>query len=137
MEKCSLSGTVVNSVTGEPLDKVEVVLEDVEHSRRIAAAVTTSDSEGHFSMVGLDPGAFHLTGNRNGYLETAYGARRPESGGAVMRLEPGQSLPNLKLKLLPFGVIAGAVRVVVSSVSPGQMSSPPGAVCRRRGPPSS
>ena len=108
-EKCSLSGTVVNSVTGEPLNKVDLVLVPTERSNRIAA-VTTSDSEGRFTMVDLDPGSYHLTGKRNGYLDTAYGARRPEGDGTVLRLEAGQGLPELKLKLMPFGVIAGVVR---------------------------
>jgi hypothetical protein len=108
-EKCSLSGTVVSSVTGEPLNKVDLVLEPVERSSH-PQAVTTSDSEGRFAMVDLDPGIYRLTGKRNGYLDTRYGARRPEGDGTVLRLEAGQALPELKLKLMPFGVIAGVVR---------------------------
>ncbi len=61
-------------------------------------------------MVDLDPGSYHLMGKRNGYLDAAYGARRPEGDGTVLRLEAGQARPELKLKLMPLGVIAGVVR---------------------------
>jgi hypothetical protein len=61
-------------------------------------------------MVNIEPGSYHLNGTRNGYLETAYGARRASSDGAILRLEAGQSLTGLKLKLVPFGVIAGTIR---------------------------
>jgi protocatechuate 3,4-dioxygenase beta subunit len=108
-EKCVLSGTVVNSVTGEPLNKVELALEEVDRTNRLPA-VTTTDAEGRFSMVDLDPGAYHLTGKRPGFLETSYGARRAEGEGAVLRLEAGQPIADLKLKLIPYGVIAGTIR---------------------------
>jgi len=53
-EKCSLSGTVVDSVTGKGLGKVGLLLEPVESSGPVAAAET--DAEGRFSMVELAPG---------------------------------------------------------------------------------
>ena len=85
-EKCSLSGTVVNAITGEALGKVDLALEPTAARSRVSA-VTVTDAEGHFAMVDLEPGSYHLTGRRNGYLDTAYGARRPEGDGAVLRLE--------------------------------------------------
>jgi len=108
-EKCSLSGTVVNSITGEPLSKVDLALEPV-NGRTHVASVTVTDSEGRFAMIDLEPGSYHLTGKRNGYLDTAYGARRPEGTGTVLRLDAGQPLPDLSLKLVPFGVISGVIR---------------------------
>jgi len=53
-EKCTLSGTVVNYVTGEPLDKVEITAEG-SGPRGGSAGVTTSDAQGHFSLTNLDP----------------------------------------------------------------------------------
>jgi len=43
-EKCSLSGTVIDSVTGEPLNKVALRLEAI--NREAAAATTVSDAKG-------------------------------------------------------------------------------------------
>ena len=107
--KCSLSGTVVDSVTGEPLNKVDLRLEPLNREAT-HEAVTQSDGEGRFALVDLDPGSYHLTGSRNGYFEMSYGARRPDSDGSVMRLESGQSLNGISLKLTPSAVISGTVR---------------------------
>jgi Carboxypeptidase regulatory-like domain len=74
------------------------------------AAVTKSDAEGRFSLVDLDPGSYHLIAKRNGYLETPYGAHRSGGNGTILRLDPGQNLYHLQLKLAPAAVIAGTVR---------------------------
>ena len=108
-EKCSLSGTVVSSVTGEPLNKVELRLEPLDR-QATHVAVTKSDAEGHFALVEIDSGSYHLVGARNGYLEMPYGARKPDGEGSVLRLETGQSLNVLTFKLTPGAVIAGTVR---------------------------
>jgi hypothetical protein len=108
-EKCTLSGTVVNYVTGEPLDKVEITAEGAG-PRGGGAGVTTSDAQGHFSLTNLDPGQYHLKGKRNRFLDTSYGARRAESDGTPIVIESGQNIKDLKLKLIPLGVIAGTVR---------------------------
>ena len=108
-EKCSLSGTVVNSVTGEPLNKVDLRLEPLNR-QATPVAVTKSDAEGRFALVDLDPGSYRLIGNRNGYFEMSYGARRPDSDGSLVRLEKGQSLNGLNFKLTPSAVISGTVR---------------------------
>jgi len=108
-EKCSLSGTVVDSVTGEALNKVELRLEPLDR-QTTHVAVTKSDAEGRFALMDLDPGSYRLTGKRNGYLEMSYGAHRPGSDGSVVRLAAGQSLDGLNFKLMPSAVIAGTVR---------------------------
>jgi protocatechuate 3,4-dioxygenase beta subunit len=107
-DPCTISGTVVNSVTGEPLNKVDLALEGV--GSQFFRAASTTDASGRFTLVDVQPGSYHLTGRRNGYLETAYGARRPDSSGTTLRLDPGQTLADLKLKLMPYAVIAGTVR---------------------------
>ena len=108
-EKCSLSGTVVDFVTGEPLGKVELRLQPLD-VQATHVAVTTSDSQGRFAMVDLDPASYALSGKRNGYLEMSFGARRLHGDGSAIRLEPGEALGGLKLKLVPSAVIAGTVR---------------------------
>jgi hypothetical protein len=92
-EKCSLSGTVVNSITGELLSKVSLALVPLGGANRVAF-VTATDAEGRFSMVELEPGKYHLTAQRNGYLDTSYGARRPEGEGAILHLEPANRWPT-------------------------------------------
>jgi 5-hydroxyisourate hydrolase-like protein (transthyretin family) len=107
-EKCSLSGTVLDSVTGEPLNKVALRLEPI--GREATAATTISDAKGHFALVDLDSGAYRLRGTRGGYLEMVYGARRPGNGGTIVRLDAGQTPSDLNFKLTPAGAIAGTIR---------------------------
>ena len=47
-EKCSVSGTVVDSITGQPLGKVDLAL---VASERFQTAVTTTDAKGQFRVV--------------------------------------------------------------------------------------
>lgn len=108
-DKCTISGTVVDAVTGQPLNKTEIEVDGLG-SDSAATPFATSDGKGNFTIIDLPPGQYRLKGHRNGYLETWYGGRRAESKGTPIRLDPGQKLDGLKFKLLPFGVIAGTVR---------------------------
>ncbi|HEY4085882.1 MAG TPA: carboxypeptidase-like regulatory domain-containing protein [Bryobacteraceae bacterium] len=107
-EKATLSGTVVDSITGQPLDKVRVIA-DHRHSEEPGAS-TTTDSKGEFTLVDLDPGEYQLGAKRSGYLETYYGAKGPRDDGSPIILTASQSVEDLRMKLTPFGVIAGTVR---------------------------
>jgi hypothetical protein len=108
-EKCALAGTVVNSLTGEPLNKVQILAEPLGKPGAPAYG-TLSDANGNFKLVELDPGQYRVKGERNGYLPTSYSGRKADSTGAAVVVEPGQQLLDLKLKMPPFGVIAGTVR---------------------------
>ena len=107
--KCAVSGTVVDSATGQPLSKVSIQIEGLGDDIAVAP-FTTTDAKGSFTVVDLPPGQYRLKGRRNGYLETYYGARRAEGSGTPITLEAGQNLSGLTFKLMPFGVIAGTVR---------------------------
>lgn len=108
-EKCTLAGTVVNSLTGEPLNKAQILAEPLGKPGAPAYG-TLSDANGNFKLVELDPGQYRVRGERNGYLPTSYSGRRADSTGAAVVVAPGQQLLDLKLKMPPFGVIAGTVR---------------------------
>src|SRR5689334_24185838 len=99
-ERCSLSGTVVDSITGQGLAKVQVELLPVDRLTHHSATATT-DAEGRFSMVDVDPGAYRLMGNRARYLD----ARK-----VMLQLEAGQKVEGITHKLVPAAVIAGTVR---------------------------
>jgi hypothetical protein len=105
--QCVISGTVVNSITAEPLDKVDI---EAEPSGKGAPATAATDAQGHFTFSNLEPGQYRLKARRNRFLDTYYGARRAESTGIPIALEPGQTLKDITFKLHPFGVIAGTIR---------------------------
>ncbi len=108
-EKCTLSGTALDFVSGEPLAKAEITLEPIG-SRNGITAVTVSGDHGRFTLVDLDPGDYHLKGVRTGYAESEYGTKSTERSGAVIHLAAGQTLSNVTLRLIPGGVISGTVR---------------------------
>jgi protocatechuate 3,4-dioxygenase beta subunit len=108
-EKGSVSGTVVDSVTHRPLNKVHMSLEPLDR-KATHIAVTVSDAKGRFELLNVNPGTYRLRAKRNGYLEMAYRARRPNSDGALVKLEAGQFLDGVKFELTPAAVIAGTVR---------------------------
>jgi hypothetical protein len=83
---------VVDAITGQPLNKVEVQAEKTVSSDSSRVVFTMADSKGNFTLVDLRPGQYRLKGLRNGYLETYYGARRSETNGTLITLEAGQSL---------------------------------------------
>jgi len=107
-EKCVLAGTAVDSITGTPLAKVEIVAEHL--SGNDPGASTSTDAKGNFRMVEVDPGQYRLSAKRNGYLDTYYGARKSSARGSTITLTAGQQLEDLKVKLTPFGAITGSVR---------------------------
>jgi Carboxypeptidase regulatory-like domain len=105
---CTVSGVVVDSVTGQALAKAQVRLQRMPRDRSDAGTVT--NAAGKFSMAGLVPGQYRLYGLRNGYQPMYLGARRAGSGGTTLTLNDGQQLSGLKLALQPYAVIAGTVR---------------------------
>ncbi len=109
-EKCTISGTVVDALTHQPLNKVTMALDTsgADHYDPLATAET--DAKGNFTFAGLDPGHYFLGGSRNGYLYTYYGARRPGGGSRVtIALDAGQEAKDIALKLFPYSVVAGTV----------------------------
>ena len=107
-EKATISGIVVDSVTGETLSKVSLRLGPRDQVG--PASITTTDEEGRFALVGLDAGLYQLRGRRSGYLIGTYGARRPDAIGTFISLEAGQQLTDLTFELTPGGAIAGTIR---------------------------
>jgi len=105
--KCAIDGQVLSASSGEPVKRAYLTLRAVG-SRRSPLTVR-ADPSGRFSFSGLEPGNYRLVIERNGYVRTEYGARRPGRPGTLLNLEPGQSLHQLFVRLLSQSVIVGRV----------------------------
>ena len=95
--KYSLSGTVINSSTGEPISRALV---QVFSS---TSQTTFTDSSGRFEFGGLPPGATGFVARRPGFLS-------PEEVDPTPQLSTVTIGPNtapLLVKLIPTGVIFG------------------------------
>ena len=105
--KCAVAGIVARLDTGEPLKKAAVVLRSNENIERSAFAIT--DDQGHFEFDNVEPGSYRLDVSHNGYLNAAYGQKKPGDPGANLSLAPGQSMTDLIFKLLRSASITGYV----------------------------
>jgi hypothetical protein len=99
--KFSLSGTVVNSVTGEPIRRALVQM-----SGRTPEASVLTDFEGSFRFDGLTAGPAYLSVRKPGFFTEQELTNDPSPPVAV---EVGPSTSSAQLKLVPEGTISGKV----------------------------
>jgi hypothetical protein len=92
-----IAGTVVNSITGEPIPRATVSFSDVETRRTVATSATGKD--GHFALEGLPAGKYDFTAAKRGYLTASYDQHEAYSSAIVTG--EGQDTENLTFRLAP------------------------------------
>ncbi len=107
-DKCSIEGTVVNALTGEPLKKAQLHLRAIGQQDGVSYG-TTTDAAGHFLMDDVDPGRYSLSADRNGFVTQSYSPQGNTKRSTTLTLANGQKLKELVFKLTPQGVIAGRI----------------------------
>jgi hypothetical protein len=101
---CAADGSVVNSITREPVVRARVIFNGGGTSY-----TTTTDGSGRWAMTNVACGAGQLTVSRPGFL-TYNGAPR---GGGIFRgfsLSPGSPAHDLAIELTPQAVAWGKVQ---------------------------
>jgi hypothetical protein len=107
----TIAGKVVNSVTGEPVSRAQVVLRSTVSG---SVVTTTSDRDGKFSAKDLPPGDYSMFAGRPGFVEA-------RSGNRAITIARGQKFENLEIAMTPHAVIAG--RVLNSDGDPVQSAN--------------
>jgi hypothetical protein len=92
----SVSGTVVNSVTGEPIHRAAVEIFGANRA-------TLTDSSGHFEFGGLEKGRVFVSVTKPGFLNREI----PANGGISVEVTPDTT--PLLLRMEPAGIIVGRV----------------------------
>ncbi|MFN0106632.1 MAG: carboxypeptidase regulatory-like domain-containing protein [Bryobacteraceae bacterium] len=116
----TLEGRVLNSVTGEPVRRVNLVLRPFGAAGMVgftrsgpvtpaAPFAATTDAEGKFRLEKVEPGAYRLMAERQGFVRQEYGARRNSMMGTTITVAAGQELKDLTIKLTPQAVVKGRV----------------------------
>ena len=100
-----VAGTVVNSITAQPVSGAMVALLSIQDSSTFAA--TESGPDGHFEFVNLPAASFQLTASRRGYC-TGFFNQHQDYNSAVVTGE-GQDTASLLFKLAPEAVLSGTV----------------------------
>ncbi len=110
-DKCSIAGTVLNAVSGEPVKKAIItVLPSGVHRQNSPAQNVVTDAGGRFLVDNLDPGAYLVLAGRNGFVDQWYGAKvANQPSGTVLTLEPGAKRSDIDIRMLPQGTVSGRV----------------------------
>jgi len=95
----SLDGSVVNSITGNPLPHARVRLIAPESSGKNYGAITGDD--GRFMLGSIQPGKYTIHASLRGFLEPH---RHPD-----VECQPQSETHDIRLQLAPEGVIGGRV----------------------------
>ncbi|HML16515.1 MAG TPA: carboxypeptidase-like regulatory domain-containing protein, partial [Bryobacteraceae bacterium] len=102
-----ISGTVVDSASGDPVRKAIVTVTWQGTPRSWATAAT--DGSGNFRFEGLPAGKYDLRARKAGIGEAAYGANSARELGELITLGDGETLSGLKLRILHSASISGRV----------------------------
>ena len=97
-EKYSVSGTVINAATGEPIRKALVQLYGAQQR------TSFTDGDGHFQFEGIPAGQVSFNAQKPGYFGEQEMGRQ-----AKPPTEVGPKTDSVVLKLTPEGVITGKV----------------------------
>jgi hypothetical protein len=100
----SVSGRVINTVTGQPIAGTLVVLQGAEDGY-----VIDSDGDGRFRATDVVPGAYEARAEREGFTDLARGAVPSSKVRPKVTLQAGERREGLILKLIPMGAISGRV----------------------------
>jgi hypothetical protein len=106
-QQAAIEGIAVHSVTGQPLSGVHVRLVARSHDGVSNVYGAMSDSGGHFSITGMQPGAYTLMPEKTGFVHMATRAGAVLSNAVT--LKAGQRLTDFKLEMTPRAVISGRV----------------------------
>ncbi len=119
-DRCTIAGSVTHASTGEPLRKAAVTLRRVPDAGSISAAgfggppaslSAVTNSEGKYTLTGIEPGKYRLMVERSGFVPQQFGAKAGATGqpGTVLTLSAAQNMKDADFRLAPQGVIIGRV----------------------------
>jgi Carboxypeptidase regulatory-like domain len=101
----SISGVVVNANSGEGVRKASVVLAAKDQTKDMSYTADT-DGNGRFLIADVQPGEYSISAERQGFVIESEAEFAPQP---TFKVEAGQSLKDMKIKLLPLAAISGRV----------------------------
>jgi hypothetical protein len=100
----SVEGEVINDLTELPIPGARVVLSPNPSTR----FTTVCDSLGHFRFEGLQPDQYWVRAEKPGFMAPGDGPSRG-GGGIGVRLTAGQIPGEVRVRLIPIGIISGKI----------------------------
>ncbi|MBE0657610.1 MAG: carboxypeptidase regulatory-like domain-containing protein [Bryobacteraceae bacterium] len=113
----AIAGRVVEAVTGAPMARTTVRIND--YSGRSVVATTQTTAEGEFRFDGLARGKYSLYAENQAYGTQLFGTKlRGARYGSAVAVGPGLDSEHLVFQMIPGGVIKGVVRDADSDPTP-------------------
>ena len=69
----------------------------------------STDADGRWQIKTLPAGSYRVSVSKGGFVDIAYGQKRPFEGGKVLDLAEGQTIEKVDVSLPRAGVITGQV----------------------------
>jgi hypothetical protein len=117
--KASIEGFVVRAETNESISRARITVSRTAGAggapiqQPLTAAMSvpavTTDGQGRFLVKDLEPGAYTVTAQRNGFARQVYGERASGRGGTPLNLVSGQTMKDVVFRLTPAGAVSGRV----------------------------
>src|SRR6185436_9980695 len=101
----SLQGTVIKAGTNEPVVKAAVELKRSSGDSRVYTATTSN--QGVFIFNDVPPAEYNLTVSRPGFVQAAYGERKPGGPGTPVKITDAPV--TVRMNLTPTVVISGRI----------------------------
>jgi 5-hydroxyisourate hydrolase-like protein (transthyretin family) len=102
---CRIAGTVVNSITGEPIARATIALLSEIDSETVATVET--DSEGRFALARLPAAKYQLTASKRGFRTAFYDEHEEFSTAIVTGSD--QDTNGLIFRISPNAVLHGVI----------------------------
>src|ERR1035437_6989626 len=122
-ERSRIEGRVLNAVNGQPIAKATVTLVRITATPGpddwMRNYLIATDAKGNFAIADVEAGRYRLKVQRNGFLETEYGAHGSQKNGTLLDLEKPQKLEDVELRLTPYGVLTGRIVDADGEAVPG------------------
>ena len=97
----AVEGRVVSTTDGRPVPRAVVVLQGLGSSPDVDSYIAQADGEGRFHVDDVAPGRYRASAQREGF-----GAAKTSPS---FKVEAGQPVGALELRLVPLGTISGTV----------------------------
>jgi hypothetical protein len=108
-----IEGQIVSATTGEPLKKASVRLnpnfQPTPNGPTPTAYAIATEADGKFAFNDISPGTYTLSATRTGFVAQSYGSRTPGMNPTPLRLDAGQEMKGIAIKLTPQAMIYGRV----------------------------
>jgi uncharacterized protein (DUF2141 family) len=102
----SLTGQVIDATNGQRLTGVTV---SIAGGGLKAAVKTVTDSDGQFHFTALERGTYAVEARRGGYLDGAFGRRRPGGPPKPVHVEDDEQRQGVTIELFKPAAITGTI----------------------------